>query len=132
MFIQFLWNIPHNAFIIAAPLCSKNIIAYIECKDCGPPTSSNYLWVVALLATTVADSVCRQACIHVGRRLALKSTSVCNTEVFKKSLLRKDIASSAELKEGEEEKKKDSSANVSSMFLPLQRASLYLRSFFSQ
>ncbi|KAG0293698.1 hypothetical protein BGZ96_002418 [Linnemannia gamsii] len=47
MFIQFLWNISHNVLIIATPLCSRNIIACIECKDCGPLTASNYLWVIA-------------------------------------------------------------------------------------
>lgn len=117
-FIQIMWSIPHSVFLIAAPLCSKNIIAYIECKDCGPPTASNYIWVVALLATTLAASLCLHGSYRWARRLALKTTSIINTEVFKKSLCRKDIASSAEIKEDEEgNRKKDKSANISSKVL---------------
>ncbi|KAF9155878.1 hypothetical protein BG015_008240 [Linnemannia schmuckeri] len=116
MLIQFLWNVPHSVFIIAAPLCSKNIIAYIECKRCGPPIPSTYLWVIALLATTLAGSVCLNASYHWSRRLALKSASVLNSEVFKKSLRRKDIAPSPEFKEDAEgNRKKDSSANISNL-----------------
>ncbi|KAF8939485.1 hypothetical protein BGZ47_008153 [Haplosporangium gracile] len=116
MLIQFLWNVPHSVFIIAAPLCSKNIISYIECKHCGPPTFSTYLWVIALLATTLASSVCLNASDHRSRRLALKSASVLNSEIFKKSLRRKDIAPSVEFKEDAEgNRKKDSSANISNL-----------------
>lgn len=117
-FIQIMWSIPHSVFLIAAPLCSKNIIAYIECKDCGPPTAGNYIWVFALLATTLAASLCLHQSYRWARRLALKTTSIINTEVFKKSLCRKDIASSAEIKEDEEgNRKKDKSANISSKAL---------------
>lgn len=115
--IQILWSLPHSVFLIAAPLCSKNIIAYIECRECGPPTASNYLWVFALLATTLVASICLHASYRWARRLALKTTSIINTEVFKKSLHRKDIASSAEFKEDEDgNRKKDKSANISSRF----------------
>ncbi|KAF9139271.1 hypothetical protein BGX30_008188 [Mortierella sp. GBA39] len=115
-FIQILWCIPHTVFFIAEPFCSKNIIAYIECKDCGPPTASNYVWVFALLATTLAASICLHGSYRWARRLALKTTSIINTEVFKKSLRRKDIASSAEFKEDEEgNRKKDKSANISNL-----------------
>ncbi|OAQ30498.1 hypothetical protein K457DRAFT_31633 [Linnemannia elongata AG-77] len=114
--IQIMWSLPHSVFLIAAPLCSKNIIAYIECRECGPPTASNYLWVFALLATTLVASICLHASYRWARRLALKTTSIINTEVFKKSLHRKDIASSAEFKEDEDgNRKKDKSANISNL-----------------
>ncbi|KAK3844173.1 MAG: hypothetical protein J3R72DRAFT_505658 [Linnemannia gamsii] len=116
MLVQFLVGIPYNVLIIATPICLKNIVAHIECYDCGPPTASTYLWVIGLLAAPLAESICKQVCMHRGRRLALKTSSVCNAEVFKKSLRRKDIASSAEYKEDEQgNRKRDKSANVSNL-----------------
>ncbi|KAG0272854.1 hypothetical protein BGZ95_011349 [Linnemannia exigua] len=116
MFVQFLAGIPYNILIIATPICLKNIVAHIECNDCGPPTTSTYLWVIGLLAAPLAESIFNQVCMHRGRRLALKASSVCNSEVFKKSLRRKDIASSTEYKEDEQgNRKRDRSANISNL-----------------
>ncbi|KAF9925261.1 hypothetical protein FBU30_004953 [Linnemannia zychae] len=114
--IQLFWGVPYNALIIATPICLKNIVAYIECKDCGPPALKNYMWVFALFATVLIGSICRNACLHSGRRIALKSISACNSEIYKKSLCRKNIAASAENIEGEDGKsKKDSSVNISNL-----------------
>ena len=119
----------------ASPYCLNKIIQYIECKDCGPPTASQYIWVFALLGASIVESLCFQTALHYGRRIFVHTTSICNAAVFAKTLKRKDMASpvgksNEEMEDGgkkdDKDKKKDSSANISSKFLP----NLYLLPFF--
>lgn len=54
----------------------------------------------------------------MGRRIFVRATSICNAEVFAKSLRRKDVNSSLDSKENQEGeapgKKKDGNTNISS------------------
>ncbi|KAF9339730.1 hypothetical protein BGZ91_004895 [Linnemannia elongata] len=121
-FWQFTWTIPWSVMTTASPYCLNKII---ECRDCGPPTASQYIWVFALLGASIVESLCFQTALHYGRRIFVHTTSICNAAVFAKALKRKDMASpvgkSDEEKEGgdkkkdDEDKKKDSSANISNL-----------------
>jgi hypothetical protein len=80
-----------------------------------------YVWVFALLFASILGSLCQQASLHMGRRIFVRATSICNAEVFAKSLRRKDVNSSLDSKEGEPKKdgeapgkKKDGNTNISS------------------
>ena len=120
-FVQFLWSLPWCVLVNASPYCLNKIIQYIECKDCGAPTSANYMWVFGLLFASIFESLTMQAALHKGRRIYVHAVSICNAQVFAKALRRKDMASPVdktdedgkEIKE-EDEKKKDKSANISS------------------
>ncbi|KAF9142871.1 hypothetical protein BGX30_001980 [Mortierella sp. GBA39] len=124
-FWQFTWTMPWSIMTTASPYCLNKIIQYIECKDCGPPTASQYIWVFALLGASIVESLCFQTALHYGRRIYVHTTSICNAAVFAKALKRKDMASpvgkSDEEKEDggkkkdDEDKKKDSSANISNL-----------------
>ncbi|KAF9294921.1 hypothetical protein BGZ88_003089 [Linnemannia elongata] len=124
-FWQSTWTIPWSVMTTASPYCLNKIIQYIECRDCGPPTASQYIWVFALLGASIVESLCFQTALHYGRRIFVHTTSICNAAVFAKALKRKDMASpvgkSDEEKEGgdkkkdDEDKKKDSSANISNL-----------------
>ncbi|KAF9196462.1 hypothetical protein BGZ50_000082 [Haplosporangium sp. Z 11] len=96
---------------------TATIIQYIECKDCGPPTISNYAWVFGLLFASIFESLFHQAALHKGRRIFVHTSSICNSEVFAKSLRRKDMASPADKTDddGDEDKKKDASMNISNL-----------------
>ncbi|KAF9428768.1 hypothetical protein BGZ94_001135, partial [Podila epigama] len=95
-FVQFLWAMPWCLFINASPYCLNKIIQYIECKDCGAPTSVQYAYVFGLLFASLGDSACLQGALHKGRRIYVHCTSICNAEVFAKTLRRKDMASPEE------------------------------------
>lgn len=142
-FAQFLWALPWCILINVSPYCLNKIIGYIECKDCGPPTTVQYLYVFGLLFSSLFESLCDQQALHIGRRIFLHTISICNAEVFAKSLRRKDMASPADKEEGEKEeggKKKDGSLNIASklicpllVFLPflggIHVTGIYSRSF---
>lgn len=117
-FAQFLWAVPWCILINVSPYCLNKIIGYVECKDCGPPTAVQYLYVFGLLFSSLLESLTDQQALHIGRRIFLHTISICNAEVFAKSLRRKDMASPADKEEGEKEeggeKKKDGSLNIAS------------------
>ncbi|KAG0006856.1 hypothetical protein BGZ65_002794 [Modicella reniformis] len=94
-FIQFLWALPWCILINVPPFCMNKIIRYIECKTCGPPTMMEYSWVFGLLFAGILESLTQQAALHKGRRIFVHTTSICNAEVFAKTLCRKDLASSS-------------------------------------
>ncbi|KAG0040947.1 hypothetical protein BGZ82_005498 [Podila clonocystis] len=94
IFVQFMWAMPWCVFVNISPYCLNKIIQYIECKECGAPTAFNYLYVFGLLLASLGDSLCMQAICHKGRRIYCHTASICNGEVFAKTLRRKDIASS--------------------------------------
>ncbi|KAG0279120.1 hypothetical protein BGZ95_002211 [Linnemannia exigua] len=118
-FAQFLWSVPWCIFINVSPYCLNKIIGYIECKDCGPPTVVQYLYVFGLLFSSLLESLTDQQALHIGRRIFVHTISICNAEVFAKSLRRKDMASPADkTEEGEKEngdKKKDGSLNIANL-----------------
>ncbi|KAI7822518.1 P-loop containing nucleoside triphosphate hydrolase protein [Gamsiella multidivaricata] len=116
-FAQFLWALPWCILINVSPYCLNKIIGYIECKTCGPPTAINYLYVFGLLFSSLIESLCNQQALHIGRRIFVHTISICNAEVFAKTLRRKDMASPAE-KSSEQDQagdtKKDGTLNISS------------------
>ncbi|KAK3844230.1 MAG: hypothetical protein J3R72DRAFT_482430 [Linnemannia gamsii] len=117
-FAQFLWAVPWCIFINVSPYCLNKIIGYIECRDCGPPTVVQYLYVFGLLFSSLLESLTDQQALHIGRRIFVHTISICNAEVFAKSLRRKDMASPADKEEGEKDngdKKKDGSLNIANL-----------------
>ncbi|KAK3817182.1 MAG: hypothetical protein J3R72DRAFT_529513 [Linnemannia gamsii] len=123
-FWQFTWAMPWCVMTTASPYCLNKIIQYIECKDCGPPTAAQYIWVFALLGTSIVESLFFQTALHYGRRIFVHTTSICNSAVFAKALKRKDMASPVGKedekggggnKKDDEDKKKDNSANISNL-----------------
>ncbi|KAF9363703.1 hypothetical protein BGX34_003505 [Mortierella sp. NVP85] len=119
-FIQFLWAIPWCILVNVSPYCMNKIIQYIECSTCGPPTATEYSWVFGLLFAAIFESLTQQAALHKGRRIFVHTTSICNAEVFGKTLRRKDVTSSVgkddEDDDGEDQdKKKDHGLNISNL-----------------
>ncbi|KAF9135862.1 hypothetical protein BG015_003214, partial [Linnemannia schmuckeri] len=121
-FIQFLLALPFGALSIVSPLCLNKITKFVECRDCGKPGLDMYAWVFGLLFASVLGSLCQQASLHMGRRIFVRATSICNAEVFAKSLRRKDVNSSLDSKDGEPKKegeapgkKKDGNTNISNL-----------------
>ncbi|KAF9196565.1 hypothetical protein BGZ49_002755 [Haplosporangium sp. Z 27] len=119
-FIQFLWALPWCFLVNVSPYCMKHIIQYIECKTCGPPTLKEYAWVFGLLFASIFESLCQQAALHKGRRIFVHAASICNAEVFSKTLRRKDIASSTDKnkdddKDEKDGKKKEGSLNIANL-----------------
>ncbi|KAG0363974.1 hypothetical protein BG005_000006 [Podila minutissima] len=108
---QFLWAFPWCVLINVSPYCLNKIIQYIECKDCGPPTYVNYFYVFGLLISSLLESLCNQNALHIGRRIFVHTISICNAEVFAKSLRRKDVASAADKTEDDKESNKDEDKN---------------------
>ncbi|KAF9581125.1 hypothetical protein BGW38_001974 [Lunasporangiospora selenospora] len=114
--IQFVWAMPWCLLINVSPYLLNKIIIYVECETCGPPTSTEYLYVVALFATSVAESLCHQTALQIGRRIFAQTASICNSQVFAKSLRRRDMASPAEKSdENKDEKKKDGTLNIANL-----------------
>ncbi|KAG0304127.1 hypothetical protein BGZ98_005900 [Dissophora globulifera] len=122
-FAQFMWALPWAIFINVSPYCLNKIISYIECKDCGPPTTANYIYVFGLLLSSLIGSLCNQTALHIGRRIFVHTISICNAEIFAKALRRKDMASPADKSEEEDKddadssdkKKKDGSLNIANL-----------------
>ncbi|KAG0243312.1 ABC transporter type 1, transmembrane domain-containing protein [Mortierella sp. GBAus27b] len=116
-FIQFLWAMPWCILINVSPYCLNKIVKYMECKDCGPPTKVEYGWVFCLLFAAILESMAHQSALHKGRRIFVHTTSICNAEVFGKTLRRKDMASSVgkDDDDNDEDSKKDRSLNISNL-----------------
>ncbi|KFH73818.1 hypothetical protein MVEG_01032 [Podila verticillata NRRL 6337] len=120
-FIQFLWSIPWCFFVNASPYCLNKILQYIECEDCGAPTAVNYMYVFGLLIASLGDSVCMQAALHKGRRIYIHCVSICNAEVFAKTLRRKDMVSHEDKTDEtgqtkkEDGSKKDGTLNIANL-----------------
>ncbi|KAF9173923.1 hypothetical protein BGX21_011267 [Mortierella sp. AD011] len=120
LIMQLFWSIPYSCLALAQPYCLNKLIKYIECKDCGAPTIHDYTWVFVLLITSTLESAAQQQALHQGRRLFVHLVSICNSEVFAKALRRKDVTSSAEKGDGDEnekdgEKKKNRPLNISNL-----------------
>ncbi|KAF8969063.1 hypothetical protein BGZ46_010749 [Entomortierella lignicola] len=120
LFAQFLWALPWCILINVSPYCLKQIIEYIECRTCGPPTTVNYLYVFGLLFSSLLESLCNQNALHIGRRIFVHTVSICNAEVFAKALRRRDVASPAEKSEddnADKDKKnnKDGTLNIANL-----------------
>ncbi|KAF9362482.1 hypothetical protein BGX34_006059 [Mortierella sp. NVP85] len=115
-FDQFLWALPWCILINVSPFCLNRIISYVECRDCGPPTTTNYLWVFGLLFASLTESLCDQKALHIGRRIFVHTNSICNAQIFGKALRRKDMASPAEKsEEGNDGSQKDGSLNIANL-----------------
>ncbi|ORZ04563.1 ABC transporter type 1, transmembrane domain-containing protein [Lobosporangium transversale] len=116
-FVQFLWALPWCILVNAAPFCLNRIIEYIECRTCGPPTYVNYLYVFGLLFSSLIESLCDQNALHIGRRIFVHTISICNAEVFAKTLRRKDVASPADKLDDDQpnEKKNDGTLNIANL-----------------
>ncbi|ORZ00014.1 P-loop containing nucleoside triphosphate hydrolase protein [Lobosporangium transversale] len=110
--IQFCWGVPYSMLAVASPYCLNKIIKYIECKDCGPPTFNNYLWVFALFMVTILESAAQQQALHRGRRLYIHLVSICNEQVFAKALRRKDTASPDKNADKNADKKEKADSDV--------------------
>lgn len=86
----------------------------------------------ALLISTLLESIALQATCHIGRRIFVHVTSICNTAVFEKSIRRKDISAGAkdtkDKSKSNDEDADDASKpiNVSSKSLSLIRAAFIL------
>ncbi|KAF8933797.1 hypothetical protein BGZ47_010698 [Haplosporangium gracile] len=93
--LQHIYATPTLLLPLVAPYCLNKIVKYIECQDCGAPTLENYIWVLALLLSTLLGSIANQATCHIGRRIFVRVTSICSTAVFEKSIRRKDISAPA-------------------------------------
>ncbi|KAF9901083.1 hypothetical protein EC991_006548 [Linnemannia zychae] len=93
--LQHIYATPALLLPLVAPYCLNKIVKYIECQECGAPTFENYIWVFALLASTLLESIALQATCHAGRRIFVHVTSICNTAVFEKSIRRKDVSAAA-------------------------------------
>ncbi|KAK3842495.1 MAG: ABC transporter type 1, transmembrane domain-containing protein [Linnemannia gamsii] len=93
--LQHIYCTPALLLPLVAPYCLNKIVKYIECEECGAPTFENYIWVFALLASTLLESIALQATCHAGRRIFVHVTSICNTAVFEKSIRRKDVSAAA-------------------------------------
>jgi len=119
-FAQFLWALPWCILINVSPYCLNKVIQYVECKDCGPPTIVQYLYVFGLLVSSLLESLCNQNALHIGRRIFVHTFSILNVEIFEKALRRKDMASPADKSEEEKanDKKKDGTLNIASEFSP--------------
>ncbi|KAG0212045.1 hypothetical protein BGX28_006943 [Mortierella sp. GBA30] len=122
--VQAQWAAPHIVLSIASPFFLNKIIKSIECRVCGPPMLESYLWVVALLLSSLFNSITEQAALHKGRRIYMHLYSICNAEIFAKILRRKDMTSPAPAsanepkKTGMEDKgieKKSNSMNISNL-----------------
>ncbi|KAG9071168.1 hypothetical protein KI688_008712 [Linnemannia hyalina] len=118
-FIQFLLALPYGALRVISPICLNRITKFIECRDCGKPGLDMYAWVFGLLFASLFGSLCQQAALHMGRRIFVRATSICNAEVFAKSLRRKDVNSSLDSKGSEDgeapKKKKEGNTNISNL-----------------
>ncbi|KAF9578851.1 hypothetical protein BGW38_005154, partial [Lunasporangiospora selenospora] len=123
-----LWTLPWGILCTISPYCLNKIIKYIECKDCGPPTIYTYGWVVALFVVSLLQSLTFQATLLMGRRMFVHATSICNSEVFAKTLRRKDMATRSKKQSpsgdkvapeenhmGENSNNKDGSLNISNL-----------------
>ncbi|KAG0348952.1 hypothetical protein BG004_003435 [Podila humilis] len=88
-----------------------SIVQYIECADCGAPTATQYIYIFGLLVASLGDSVCMQAALHMGRRIYVHSVSICNAEVFAKTLRRKDMAAHDDKTDEDGKSKKEDGAN---------------------
>ncbi|KAG0285970.1 hypothetical protein BGZ96_009863 [Linnemannia gamsii] len=107
--LQHIYATPALLLPLVAPYCLNKIVKYIECKDCGAPTMENYIWVFALLIATLLESIALQATCHIGRRIFVHVTSICNTAVFEKSIRRKDVSGSAPSAAAKDAKEKSES-----------------------
>ncbi|KAF9113681.1 hypothetical protein BGX27_001044 [Mortierella sp. AM989] len=116
-FAQFLWALPWCILINVSPYCLNKIIEYVECKACGPPSFTNYLYVFGLLFSSLFESLCDQQALHIGRRIFVHTISICNAEVFAKALRRRDVASPAEKSDDDNaaDEKKDGSLNIANL-----------------
>ncbi|KAG0210814.1 hypothetical protein BGX28_008950 [Mortierella sp. GBA30] len=92
MIIQFMWGLPYCILVNASPFLLNKIIKYIECRECGAPSLENYGHILGLLLASVFQSLCQQTCLHSGRRMYIHAVSICNSEVFAKTLRRKDMS----------------------------------------
>ena len=127
VFIQFLWAVPWCLFMTASPYCLNRIVQYVECEDCGPPTWKEYIWVFALFGSQVLQSLSMQGALHRGRRIYIHVTAICNSQIFTKTLRRKDMGSPNKTMDGKSDdgeggddndgvEGKDGSLNIASRF----------------
>lgn len=99
----------------------------MECVECGPPTIDDYKWVYMLLIASFFESMCLQAALHKGRRIFVHLTSIVNSEIYNKSLSRKDIADQAKEKKAgkkgdDEDAEKKKSINIASKYHSFTRS----------
>ncbi|KAG0045862.1 hypothetical protein BGZ83_008926, partial [Gryganskiella cystojenkinii] len=90
--VQFFWAVPWCAMVVAAPYCMYQILVYMQCKDCAPPTMDNYKWVFGLLFASFFQSLCSQQALHRGRRIYVHLASICTSQIYVKTLKRKDLS----------------------------------------
>lgn len=126
--LQHIYATPALLLPLVPPYCLNKIVKYIECKDCGAPTMENYIWVFALLLSTLIESIALQATCHIGRRIFVHVTSICNTAVFEKSIRRKDVSGSASGAGAKDSKEKSESNDEDSddATKPINVSSKYL------
>ncbi|KAG0327706.1 hypothetical protein BG000_000839 [Podila horticola] len=95
-FVQFLLALPWCVAVNISPYYLKKIIEYMECQECAPPSTRQYMYVFGILFATLGGAISRQQAEQCGRRMYMHVVSITNSEIYAKALRRKDKSSPKE------------------------------------
>lgn len=89
---QFIFSTLACLFGYLSPFFQQKFLEYIETKENRPPIQTVYLYVLGLFLVAVVKLLCNTVQLWMGRRWNIRTLVMLDSEIFAKTLKRKDVS----------------------------------------
>ncbi|CAO3612252.1 unnamed protein product [Mucor hiemalis] len=89
---QFIFSTLACLFGYLSPFFQQKFLEYIETKENRPPIQTVYLYVLGLFLVAVIKLLCNTVQLWMGRRWNIRTLVMLDSEIFAKTLKRKDVS----------------------------------------
>lgn len=89
---QFIFSTLASLFGYLSPFFQQKFLEYIELKENRPPIQTVYLYVLGLFLVAVIKLLCNTVQLWMGRRWNIRTLIMLDSEIFAKTLKRKDAS----------------------------------------
>jgi ABC-type multidrug transport system fused ATPase/permease subunit len=89
---QFIFSTLACLFGYLSPFFQQKFLEYIEKKEDRPPIQTVYLYVIGLFLVAIIKLLCNTVQLWMGRRWNIRTLIMLDSEIFAKTLKRKDVS----------------------------------------
>lgn len=108
IWIQFTFAMSSCLINYLGPFFQQKFLQYVELKDDRPPIQVAYLYVLGLFTVGVVKALCDTVHLWASRRWNIRTLSMLDSEIFSKTLKRKDMSGRVSGEEEKDEEEDDS------------------------
>ncbi|KAI8979837.1 hypothetical protein BDF20DRAFT_871958 [Mycotypha africana] len=88
---QFIFSISACLISYLGPFFQQKFLHYVELRTNRPPIETAYMYIICLFLVGMAKLTCDNIQLYVGRRLNVRTLIMLDSEIYAKTLKRKDM-----------------------------------------